>query len=347
MSKLFMIGIVCGVISCVVYQKLEFFIAFAWKYKIIKYFAFIEYGEYKNLIPRNLGSLDYINKAMNFAQNNTTKDDILIVTFPKTGTHFLLQSVIQLTNERGIEEYKKSFHEKFLFLDMVHLNGKKCDEENILGLANFRIKNPLDRGIIATHYPASIINKDSTSKYIIMMRNPSDALISLFNMFKKVFGPFGPPDVESIYHTMFKPRTSSGDIHGYMEYYLQLWEKSEKYPEKVLFLFYEDIQKEESKKQLLLNIAKFLDRKPNKATLEQVMHRTSIDYMKPLNHIFDIPKCIELPFFAKTARNHAMIGKGVSGRGKAKLTKEITSDIQMWYLEVFKDTTFPIERYLK
>merc|ERR1711972_981082 len=109
-------------------------------------------------------------------------------------------------------------------------------------------------------------------------------------------------DLFDIYFTKF--------LDGYAGFYLKWWREQEKHPDRVLFLFYEDVLVDLSK--VLVSISSFLGKELSPDVLERVRYRSSMDYMKPIADSFEPPPCFEA--MPKLQFNKGdMINKGVKG----------------------------------
>nr|CAB3266698.1 sulfotransferase family cytosolic 1B member 1 [Phallusia mammillata] len=122
-------------------------------------------------------------EGIEYAMDNWTpkNGDVFVASFPRTGTNWTTEIVRQIIYGRDPEKMKIA---KSIPLPLMLLEG---------GLANkFKIANhiPIPRMVVATHLPATLINVDkftqANAKFICVVRNPKDQILSWFHFAKKL-----------------------------------------------------------------------------------------------------------------------------------------------------------------
>merc|ERR1712113_547518 len=144
---------------------------------------------------------------------------------------------------------------------------------------------PSRPGVIATHLPPSVMMRPGGGhKYVVMMRDPLDTLLSLHSQNAKILGP-GAPTLEEIYKHVFRNM-----VHGYAKFNLQWWKEHKKHPEQVMFVFYEEAVANLT--EAVVNIGSFLGKKLDVEAIERIRFKSSVEYMKPMKDKFEPPSCV-------------------------------------------------------
>ncbi|GBM26438.1 hypothetical protein AVEN_68377-1 [Araneus ventricosus] len=111
-----------------------------------------------------------IQNNMDYVPQN---DDIIIASYPRTGTNWLRNIVLQITSKGMSFPYFPSFNDCFYrevsFMEMI-------EPEAIGKMKGLRIyKN---------HYPYDMVQKNRKSKVLYIYRNPEDTLVSCYHFFQ-------------------------------------------------------------------------------------------------------------------------------------------------------------------
>ena len=91
--------------------------------------------------------------------------DVFITTYPKNGTTWMQMIVYLLQHDAIPPPNEEAYRKKSKFLEFV---GRKDAES---------LESP---GVIKAHLPANLIPWNDKAKYIYIIRNPKDALVSYF-----------------------------------------------------------------------------------------------------------------------------------------------------------------------
>ncbi|KAF3662490.1 putative protein UXT -like protein [Capsicum annuum] len=243
-------------------------------------------------------------------------NDVLLASSMKTGTTWL-KAICACIMQGNYEE-----EEDLLVKDSPHFHVPTIEAINYLTKTPaqdlYTMSSPR---LFHTHLPYRVlpnsIKSSDNCKIIYITRNPKDTTISrwhFFNYNRKHLKDFVPleEDVESF----------ANGVHLYgpfFEHVLEYWEESKKWPQKILFLKYEDLKMDPRKE--VAKIALFLG-KPfsNEEDLEKVLKKCSLERLKNL----EVNKSGSL---FSHLHNSSYFRKGVVGDWKNHLTPEMEKQI--------------------
>lgn len=311
------------------------FFQLGWKSGMLASIARRSYDDSEYKYARIFFGQDYFDNVIR--KFKAKPDHVYVVTFPKSGTHLMAQLVTQVVTE-GKAEFE-SIHEYITGLEFeIKREGPSPCPSEFLGLDNIDSFTRAQKKVIVTHMAHVHVPYSPDAKYIVMMRHPLDVMLSARSMFNKKLGPRLGVDLDSVFELGF-----ASDEMGYGKYNAHWWKLSRSV-DNVLFLFYEDALKNMS--QTVVDVTAFLEMEVDAETVERVRYLSSIEYMKPNAAKFEPPSCMIKPPFPEDPRSRFdMINKGKAGRGKKAIPDYLKQKIKANYVEAFKGTDFPIERY--
>ncbi|CAI0437815.1 unnamed protein product [Linum tenue] len=214
-------------------------------------------------------------------------EDVLITSFPKTGTTWLMalcHNILHRHDNREEDDIltRMNLHEVVPTLDVFFLTDQV---QNLL-------LNSGGGRLLHTHLPYTCLPesvRNSGCKIVHVTRNPKDTLVSMWHFFNKVLkrdptatGPFPMEGAVESFCTGVLPW---GPFH---ENVVSYWEESKKRPDEVLFLKYEDMCRDPKKE--VRKLASFLG-KPFPPTsvnggvdeeVEKVLWRSSLGRLREL-----------------------------------------------------------------
>lgn len=310
------------------------FVQLGFRTGLIQRFAFVSYDDSGLKYIPSVTSRDYFNKFRNY---ELPEKSVVAVTFPKSGTHLLLQLLLQIQSNGEMDF--ENIHHQHSHIEIERHNNlpAECQGQPIKTLDNIHTADT-EYKVFATHL--SVLHcprrsKSSKTKFVVMMRDPLDTLLSTYDMVSNMLGSHLSPK-KKVYADLFF--TSEHDPGSWAPFYRQWW--LERSRSDVLFLFYEDVIK--NKTQAILQVANFLEIELGEDAVKRIEHLSSVAYMKENRAKFDPPACSSLGL---RSRGMPMINKGKAGRGKKAVPQAVKDHIRKTYYIVFRDTDFPLERY--
>jgi len=200
--------------------------------------------------------------------------DIFVVTYPKCGTTWI-QEVCYLIFNDG--EAPKSHLERLVNTPFLELFGVEC----IAGM-----KKP---GAIKSHLPFNRIPYSDKAKYVCVIRNPKDCVVSFFYHTSQTYPGymFTEGTFEQFFELFINGKTDFGDYFEHVASWLKQRGK-----ENIYFIYFEDVKRKP--KEEILKLGKFLDdavyEKLSNGLIDKVIEASSIKNMKEAykNFEFDV-----------------------------------------------------------
>uniref|UniRef100_A0AAY4DBL3 Sulfotransferase n=1 Tax=Denticeps clupeoides TaxID=299321 RepID=A0AAY4DBL3_9TELE len=201
-------------------------------------------------------------------------DDIVIVTYPKSGTTWVCYILDLLyfgcSQERDASLY---LHERVPFLELLE-------------------KLPTSPRLIKTHLPVQLLPKsfwEQKCRVVYVGRNPKDNAVSYFHFDRMNSLQPEPGDWNSFFHRFLDGNMVFGSWYDHVSGW---WEKKQSYSN-LLYLFYEDLVEDTGRE--LGRLASFLGLAPSAEDRQQIREKVHFDSMKnnPMtngstDHILDL-----------------------------------------------------------
>ncbi|KAI1294738.1 Sulfotransferase 1E1 [Halotydeus destructor] len=187
----------------------------------------------------------------------------------------------------------------------------------MVGTKSLAIERPI---ALKTHLPFNLQPWNPETKYIIVLRNPKDACISLYYHLKLI------PKYAEIYkkYSMQDHIESFllGDVPGdsYFDWILSWWEKRNN--SNIKFFLYEDMKTKP--RESIIEVAKFIgfeERIKDETLLSDVLENSSLSHMKAHTNIA-IKKLVEVKMKQTVEGEFTFIRKGEIGDYKNYFTDE-------------------------
>lgn len=287
-------------------------------------------------------SPDAIKSAMELKARD---DDVLLCSYPKSGTNWTEQIILLLRNKGkpitdGLEH--------MLACPFVEMIGADAVEKQ---------ESPR---FYKMHFDYQTMPQRPEAKYIVVIRNPKDTLISMYHFLNTDVHGHQGGRLESFFEHYI-----TGDIpYGSYFDHLLSWYEHRNDPN-VLFLYYEKMKRDI--KSSIMQMADFLGEEyrnlvQDQRVLEDVIHYSSFEYMKEhmgdaMDSVYrkygfsgidvdatDLPSGLKysMKFLknrpAKNGGNIGMIRKGVVGDGKVTLTSDMNDRMDEEIEKRLRDT---------
>ncbi|UYV68934.1 hypothetical protein LAZ67_6001698 [Cordylochernes scorpioides] len=239
-------------------------------------------------------------------------DDIVIASFPKSGTNWLHYTIYLIWSKgepcKSFEEFQKTG----IFMD-------KLGSEEVAKLSTPKL--------IKTHIPFEKLNYSKEAKYIYMARNPKDCAVSYYHHVCHRSGVSF--DFKDFFDCYYKGELTYGDqiLH------LKEWNDNRNHPN-VLFMTYEEMK--EDQKTAILKIAKFLfgdlekELQENQEIMDKIIKYSSVEECRKIIQIEKLIQHQDKEGFIKKDEGTSnkkvpdfkFVRKGIVGDWKNNLSKE-------------------------
>ncbi len=257
-------------------------------------------------------------------------NDLIISTYPKSGTTWTMQMAYQIgyLGEGDFEHIDRvvSWPDK-----LVPLETPEVDDVSHLA------DSPTGLHVIKGHLETKYVPYTPEAKYISVVRDPKDMLVSLVhfeNGFNKLlFDEIVPPQVwiDTFQTDNFIYQPWAMFIDGW-------WSRSEQY-DNVLILIYEEMKADPV--GTVQKIADFVGISLTPEQFDKVVEKSSFAYMKANNQKFDPP--------AWESGHVPLIRDGKTGSAKTLLTKEQQASVDAFCIRELErlGSTFPYQQKFK
>lgn len=168
-------------------------------------------------------------------------NDIILCSYPRTGTTWLKSLSFAIMNRNNADSSINPLHSVMPHECVPFLEVDLFQQKSI----KYYPKVPL----VATHLPYSSLPKsviDSTCKLVYICRDPKDVFVSLWHFLGNVKDKETKIDEFSL-QKGFDLFCNGFSLHGpYWDHVLGYWRASLEFPEKILFIKYEDLKEKTS-----------------------------------------------------------------------------------------------------
>ena len=229
-------------------------------------------------------------------------DDVIISTFPKSGTTWT-QQIVYLIMTGDFEKGKSiPIDERIPFMEMPQPNK----QHKMIEFSEMETPR-----ILKTHLPANLLPKDwAKGRMIYVYRNAKDVAVSFYHhSVRSAQGSF-PFDFTEYARHFINGKVKFGPYHQNLLGYRELFKK---YGDQILFLRYEDMKM--APREHVVKIANFLGKTLSDEMIDRICKETSFETMKDnkaVNYTANM-NCEALPKFMR---------KGVVGDWKNHFTDQ-------------------------
>uniref|UniRef100_K7FRK1 Sulfotransferase n=1 Tax=Pelodiscus sinensis TaxID=13735 RepID=K7FRK1_PELSI len=251
-------------------------------------------------------------------------DDLLISTYPKSGTTWISEIVDMIYNDGDEEKCKRdAIFNRVPFMEMS-CPGLISGTEQLATLPSARI--------VKTHLPVQLLPVsfwEQDCKMIYVARNAKDVAVSYYHFYLMAKMHPDPGTWNEFLQTFMAGEVAYGSWYDHVKGW---WEKKKDY--RILFLFYEDMK--EDPKRETEKVIKFLGKELKKEVVDKILHHTSFQEMKK-NPTTNYEM---MPTWAMDHSVSPFMRKGMSGDWKNFFTVAQNEIFDAHYEEQMKGSTF-------
>jgi aryl sulfotransferase len=244
-----------------------------------------------------------------FADYRPTGHDVFACSGFKSGTTWLLQIAVQIAY-LGQAEFD-NIHSVVPWPDApLPFQGR------IIPLADDSParRAPTRLRIIKTHLHQQLVPRCSEARYLVMVRDPKDVIVSGYHFFRSLLlGPLMP----SVRHWVDLSLSADSPLGPWSRHLASYWRVRNE--PNVLFLTYEDLSADP--RGVIQQIARFMNVDLDTRQLEAVMRAATFEEMRRLNDRFDPGRVV--PW----GKAHSMLRKGRPGEAAELLSPELRQRI--------------------
>ncbi len=241
-------------------------------------------------------------------------DDVIITPFAKSGTTWLQQMVHTLRT--GGDEDFDDISAVVPWIETAHDLGLDLDAPQRGAPRAFKSHLPADR------VPAG-------ARYVVSVRNPGDALVSMYHFMEGWFFEPGSIDMETFARGKFLPR---GQGRDYWHHLASWWPR--RHDDDVLLLCYEHMRGDRA--GTVRRIAEFIGVELDQGLLELTLERSSMDYMLAHRRRYDdrlMRELSERRIGLPPGSDSAKVRRGETGAHERELTAAIEAELAAAWAE--------------
>ncbi|XP_029801085.1 estrogen sulfotransferase-like [Suricata suricatta] len=286
-----------------------------------------EYSKYFGKINGILMYKDFVKHWDDVETFQARPDDIVIATYPRSGTTWVSEIVYMIYKDGDVEKCK----EDVIFNRIPFLECRK--EELMNGVK--QLKQMASPRLVKTHLLADILPAsfwENNCKMIYVCRNAKDVAVSFYYFFLMVTGHPDPGTFEQFVEKFMDGQVPYGSWYKHVNSW---WEKRNN--PRVLFLFYEDF-KEDIRREVI-KVIQFLGRKPSEELVDKIIQHTSFQEMKnnPSTNYTTLPDEI------MNQKVSPFIRKGITGDWKNHFTVALNEKFDIHYEQQMKGSTLKLK----
>jgi hypothetical protein len=236
------------------------------------------------------------------------KQDVFVMTLPKSGTNWMMQIAHQLI-WHGAADYDH-IHEVIPWPDTKAMPPFLRNYAISLEDANHWKHSPEQKRVIKTHFDWDMLPYSEEAKYIAVIRDPKDVFVSSYFFVRDGMYGAAMPTVDTWYKLFLSGNGLMG-VH-WPENTAGYW--TQRHRPNVLILSFKQMKRD--LKGTVRKVAEFLDIRVPEDIIQAVCEKSSFEYMKRIDHKFHIGKMI--PW----REPGAMMRRGTQGGSSELLTPE-------------------------
>ena len=242
--------------------------------------------------------------------------DVVISVPPKSGTTWTMNIVYQLLTG-GTADFRDIYEEVPWIELLAHPGQSPQEVVDHLGAMPGSRRRAFKTHSAPPQLPFFKSGSEPEVKYIVVLRNPEEALVSYRPFLEKLSDDWLDlwqvpraalcrPDFPAFYSEVIEPRGLQGAFFGFLAAWWPLRDERN-----VLFLHFADMKREQEAS--IRKIARFLGVEPRDAQWRDILTYTSFEWMKRNEDKFELRSTGKVQFL----KPGAMIRKGAVGQAKS------------------------------
>lgn len=241
--------------------------------------------------------------AHSFGAYQPDAHDVLVCSYPKSGTNWMMQIAYQ-TAFRGQGEFEH-VHKVIPWPDSVYPLQAQLDDENLAKAA------PTNLRVIKTHLDWQHIPYSPEAHYILVLRDPKDAFVSSYHFVRDVGFGVMMPSINTWLQTFLMADTFF--MGSWAENVDSYWQVRER--DNVLLVTFEQMKADQ--RAIIQQVTDLMGVELTPEEFNLVDEKSHFRYMKTISEKFDPPKTT--PWIDGDAQ---LIRSGKSGASSELLTVE-------------------------
>lgn len=248
--------------------------------------------------------------------------DLLIVTYPKSGTTWMSEIVdLMLHNGDVTKTQRGAIYDRVPFLEFA-VPDMPSGTETLDARASPRV--------IKSHLPVHLLPSsfwEKKCKIIYVARNPKDVLVSYYHFYRMAIVHPDPGTFEEYLQMFIEGKVAFGPWSDHVKGWWKIRQEKN-----VLYLFYEDMLEEP--KRELRKVMKFIGKDLPEDVLEKIHQRTNFQAMKE-NQMANYST---IPSSVMDHNVSPFMRKGICGDWKNELTVAQNEILDGYYNREMSDT---------
>ncbi|XP_045837023.1 sulfotransferase 1C2 [Meles meles] len=230
-------------------------------------------------IPLQASTVDNWSQIQNF---EAKPDDLLICTYPKSGTTWIQEIVDMIEQNGDVEKCQRAIiQHRHPFIEWAR-PPQPSGVEKAKAMPSPRI--------LRTHLPTQLLPPsfwENDCKFLYVARNAKDCMVSYYH-FQRMNQILPDPGTwEEYFETFISGKVGWGSWFDHVKGW---WDIKDRY--QILFLFYEDMKRDP--KHEIQKVMLFMGKNLDETVLDKIVQETSFEKMKenPMTNRSTVPKSI-------------------------------------------------------